>query len=230
MIHISKDCNCRAVSTGYQDVQRRDRGHQSLSLSSFIDIATTSLIRLMLSYWSIESILMCSKTSSRIRQTILNYMSYQWNLKRHFKSWFREDLKSILHRCNAIISGSQALQFFNRERYLDSDTDFFVRLGGVRELSDWLQQQGYVIINSDKEYYSLCDRLVQLSLKCATNETTFERSILGVIYFVKAGENERDRTVTHYRVQIVIVDADPIEHILYDFHSSKFKLCGESGN
>jgi len=178
-------------------------------------VANPALIDYMFSFWDFTSIITCAKTNSTARGRILSYVSSEWSLRRHFKDWFRDDLQEILHKCGAVISGSQAIQFFDRERYPDSDVDFFVRLGGADELVKWLVRQGYSVTDCSEQYGGNVEYEIQeLSAKCTGNLTSFERSILGVVNLLKP-------RVIDYKVQVVIVDVDPIEHVLYEFHSSK---------
>lgn len=147
-------------------------------------------------------------------------MRVAWDLNAYFRDWFdTKELRSILHRCNAIISGSQALSFFNRERYPDSDLDFFVRLGGVQELTDWLERQGYVecMVEAVDTYDVVTDRVTEIATKCVGNHSSPDHTLLGVVNFLKV----RDPGRVEYRVQVVIVDTEPIEHVLFDFHSSE---------
>ena len=212
------ECSCSLRQSCRQNQEVEFRDVRLSGFNYFLKMASPALVDYMLSFWDVTSVITCGKTNSATRGRILSYMSLEWNLRRHFMDWFRDDLQEILHKCGAVISGSQAIQFFDRERYPESDVDFFVRLGGADELVKWIVCQGYSITDFSKRYRgNLENKIQELSAKCTGNLTSFEHPILGVINLLKP-------RVADKKVQVIIVDVDPIEHVLYGFHSSKSTL------
>lgn len=71
----------------------------------------------------------------------------QWDVDRVLNRFVRDPagLRSQMGRCDALISGSAALQFFERVTWKESDLDIFVEAGaGAERLSDHLcQTEGY---------------------------------------------------------------------------------------
>lgn len=51
--------------------------------------------------------------------------------------------RELQYRTGALISGSTAVQFFDRDKYPDSDLDVYVEHRFVRALTDWLVEIGY---------------------------------------------------------------------------------------
>ena len=191
----------------------------------FIEFCTSDLLLHFMSFWDIPSIFSMQKTCRKIRCACEIYIASTWSLSPFFDNWFNtKELQQILHKCNAIISGSQALQFFSRERYPDCDTDFFVRLGGAKELISWLLCQGYIESeqNTDYDDGNIFDDVMELSAKCIEDRSSCHHAVLGVYNFFRNKQAADGGTAKIYQVQVVVVDTDPIEHVLFDFHSSKF--------
>ncbi|KAF8871650.1 hypothetical protein CPB84DRAFT_1629013, partial [Gymnopilus junonius] len=86
-----------------------------------------------------------SKTSRAVYSLVTWYKRTTWDPTTIYKKWFIHvsAFRRLLRRTNAIISGSFALQFFDRSIYPGSDMDIFLRAAGASDVCYWLLSQGY---------------------------------------------------------------------------------------
>ncbi|PPQ87265.1 hypothetical protein CVT26_003247, partial [Gymnopilus dilepis] len=136
------------------------------------------------------------------------------------RRWFSDvlEFRRVLRRSGAVISGSFALQYFDRSFYAESDMDMFVRIGGVGPLCEFIRSQGYASVGHSHDYDECVAEGGAHIIKAALNITSFEDPLLGVYTFQKFVVWASGR-VDILQVQVVVVDTEPIEHILFDFHS-----------
>jgi len=168
----------------------------------------------LFSWFTPPSIIALMKTSRIVRNITNGTTKADWNILHLLKPWFKEPRQFLylLHECEALISGSQVVQFFEREKFLGSDMDIYTSIGSVTKMSNWLQTEGYIYTGSygtyDSEPYThSIDRLSQPGAK---GNISVEKSILAVYNFSKDG----------LRLQIIAISVHPVEHILFEFHSS----------
>ena len=124
-----------------------------------------------------------------------------------------------MRRCNAIVSGSFALQFFERKRYIGSDMDIYLRCAGVREFCVWLKNEGYHNVDGGTSYVRT--NFPEDTLGAVGPRNSKHGPLLGVHTFQRMVGSARGH-IEVQRVQLIVVDTDPIEHILFSFHSSKW--------
>ena len=142
-----------------------------------------------------------------------------WDPSWRYRRWFVHvnAFRRLLRRCNAVVSGSFALQFFDRKRYIGSDMDIFLRCAGADEFCAWLKKEGYRLADGGTTY--IRTSFPQDTLRAVAPRELRRGPLLGVHTFQRMVATS-DGYVEVMRVQIIVVDTDPVEHILYEFHSS----------
>jgi len=212
-----------------------------VQLSRFETWLITSPIEIfvrLFSFFSIKRIHAMRRTSKSLHGVCQAYISIVWDMGQRFQNWFDDagDFRRILYEANAVISGSQALQYFDRSYYPESDMDIFVRVGGAGIISHWLLDQSYAQ-NVDPPSYSysiLRSKITALVGRCVQDKSSSNRPLLGVMNFIKKKDGklltESDDLTSYtayYRVQVVVVDIEPVNYILYEFHSSIFAFLSQ---
>lgn len=204
---------------------RRPVALHSLPMSSFeifLLISPTSILYRWLSFVDLKAILALSGTSRSIRGVVRLYYDATWSISRFLRSWFRNvvEFRIALHVCDALISGSQALHFFDRTYHEASDMDIFVRLGGAAKLCQTIIQQGYKF-QGPTSTYRRHPRSAVLNGKPFIPSKNPSNNIAAVYNFVRFVV-DRHHVVYRKHVQIIMLCVDPIQHILFRFHSSKW--------
>ncbi|KAJ7495920.1 hypothetical protein B0H11DRAFT_1910206 [Mycena galericulata] len=163
----------------------------------------------VLSFWSPQCIATCDSLST-----------LAWDVDRFFAPWFIDDtvdFRVMLERCGAVVSGSLITQFFDRTLYRDSDMDIFLRMGGLPEMGAWLVSQGYIYSSTSTGYRALRRAIQRVSGKVVSDPVDGHRTIRTVLNFKRLVAST---TIIHIqKIQLVVVDMDPIHHVLFDFHS-----------
>ncbi|KAJ7476315.1 hypothetical protein B0H11DRAFT_1917533 [Mycena galericulata] len=196
-------------------------------LLSFLEktllVMDDNLLAYLFSFWDPHDILKFSRSSSVIQGILQQYRQLVWDPDTYFQPWFREPtalFRSTLRETGAIVSGSQILQFFDRIKYLNSDLDIFLRIGGVLQMARWLVRQGYHLTPEQPDYETFHRNVIRVSCRILTstvNQDTGIRAVYNYQRFVASA------TVIYYqKIQLIAVDIDPVHHVLYDFHSSKW--------
>lgn len=180
------------------------------------------LLRRFFSFWPVEDILALSATSFLLQGLYMRYRNDVWNIDRRLRSWFANPLsfRSVLGECNGIVGGSQALQFFDRDIYPDSDLDIFLKPGAAFLMAWWLEAAGFRYEGCSDEYDGFAGTL----LRIASHEEvkrSMDSPIIGVHNFRKFTVDKKN-VARQLRVQLVVVRRDPIAHVVFGFHSSKF--------
>ena len=105
------------------------------------------LIFRVLSFCSIEQLLALQSASWITRCLARFYTGRVWNFESRFSLWFSDPriFQNMLYQCHGVVSGSQALQFFDRTYYPDSDMDIYVHHSQVAKLSSWVIREGYAL-------------------------------------------------------------------------------------
>lgn len=110
-------------------------------------------------YLSILSIIALSRTCRRLSRTYQDLLLTQWNIDLKLSRFVRHPGRLRLHlrESEAIISGSFAVQFFDRTTYHDSDLDIFVQAGDrVHAIAEYLQLvEGYQLVSTRQRGHGL---------------------------------------------------------------------------
>jgi len=168
----------------------------------------------LFSWFTPPSIITLTKTSRVVKNITNGTTKVDWNILHLLNAWFKEPRQflHLLHECEALISGSQVVQFFEREKFIGSDMDIYTSIGSVTKMASWLHAEGYIYTGSYGTYHSepYAHSIDRLSQPGAKGSISVEKSILAVYNFAKDG----------LQLQIIAVSVHPVEHILFEFHSS----------
>ena len=77
---------------------------------------------------------------------VQGYVERAFDINRHLEHFFDDpfSFRVLQARTNAVVSGSNALQFFDRTHYPKSDLDLYVSgTQSTLEVCQWLQKNGY---------------------------------------------------------------------------------------
>ncbi|KAI0349766.1 hypothetical protein OH77DRAFT_1464890 [Trametes cingulata] len=177
---------------------------------------------------SAQSIFSLRRVGRQIYCAVQDYNGRVFNVNRRLFRFFVDPLafRSLQARTATVISGSFALQFFDRSYFSGSDLDLYVHPNShVLDVGHYLHSEGYQfqpctwqLEDYRKEIRRLCERMA--SFQSDENEEEAEllyqmRSVRAVYTFCKAGSPEGlTRTV-----QIIVSRECPMASIL-DFHST----------
>ena len=121
-----------------------------------------------------------------------------------------------------LISGSTALQFFDRTFYPESDLDIYVPKTWRNEVGQFLLRAGYSFVPHSSQHPTFVEAVFENSVTTSTAEYGNFKGISGVFNFEKNGmHGER------LKIQLMVAVRSAIEPILH-YHSSKsslFILC-----
>ncbi|PPQ84650.1 hypothetical protein CVT26_004334 [Gymnopilus dilepis] len=201
-----------------------DHNMQLSTFEIFLLQLRPPLLEYILNRFEVKSIIAVSRASTTLHAIFTWYSGITWDPTRRLRRWFVDTLafRRLLYRTNAVVSGSFALQLFDRSYYDRSDMDLYARTAGVEDIRHWLSTQGYRSteeISSPYDYLSGIDHRRPHVVKAVMNKTSYNDPLLAVYNFKKLIASA-DGYIEILRVQLIVVDTDPVEHILYDFHST----------
>ena len=163
-----------------------------------------------------------TRTCRLIHALVHSFLKRTFNINRFLSRFFSDpiDFRSLQARTGTLISGSYALQFFDRTFYPESDLDLYVSYKSDTEVTDWLVQVGYVYTPREKQPPTIEEALEDTRRFLGEeehDEEYIDASILGVLNFQKSVPGEIDRDL---KVQCIIAREEPVVSI-FRFHSSK---------
>jgi len=205
--------------TDYSDQRRLFRGPSQFEVM-LIRLKHTGIFHLF-SFFDALAITRLHKVNQLFRAVSQTYSAAAWDFEKFSNEWFDdgENFRNILHCSSALLSGSAALQFFARERYPSSDMDLYVRRAGSEMLARWVVREGYYPTNGGRSRYSYTTPSIVPQTRPSSN-TMNPGGLIEVHNFVK-NSIEANSSLTQRCIQIIIVDIEPLDHILFNFHSSK---------
>ncbi|PPQ83057.1 hypothetical protein CVT26_011788 [Gymnopilus dilepis] len=182
---------------------------------------TKDAVFIMFHGFDVRSLFAVARTSKLIHCLYRIYSKSVWDPDTHYGRWFHDVayFKELLHHTGAVVSGSFALQFFGRLYYPSSDMDIFLRAAGADDFCSWLREEGYYCSADRYEYGELAGGESTHYTKAVANKTSFHDPLLGVYAFKKDITSLSGKGET-LCIQIIVVDVDPVQHILFDFHST----------
>lgn len=184
---------------------------------SFI-MDTPHISDIIFSALSPHSIIQCSWTSPLMLEATNNYKKRAYNIDTHLTQFFADPtaFRSLQRQTGTLISGSNALQFFDRTSYPGSDLDLYVVQGHAAEVGHWLMEaEAYEYTPHMGQRQDLDHALafaIQMGPPDATpHEIYHNRGVIGVFNFKKDKFPD---------IQVVCTSVSPIQTIL-SFYSSK---------
>lgn len=183
-------------------------------------IITNDLIfDLIFFYASPGSLIRLSWTCRMCLAAVKSYLSRAYNINRHLSRFFPDPLafRSLQAKTGTLISGSSALQYFDRTFYPESDLDIYIPMRFKAEVGEWLLSIGYNFIPNSTQKPSFQDAVTNP----VTEDTYGSYSMRGVsVVFTFTKPSHVDPT-KELKVQAIVATVAPMEIILL-FHSSMF--------
>lgn len=143
------------------------------------------------------------------------YLRSTYNINRHLSRFFEDVLsfRSLQARTATLVSGSSALQFFDRSFYPESDLDIYVHMPRRHEVGRWLLNAGYKFVPSMMQSTDFEDAASETEVDDIYGD--IERGICTVFTFRKPGINGGEEL----KVQLMVAARTPMDIILC-FHST----------
>ncbi|KAH9947185.1 hypothetical protein B0H21DRAFT_876842 [Amylocystis lapponica] len=112
------------------------------------------ICELIFSCCSPAALVQTAATCRVAKESVHSYIQYAFNINRRLSRYFSDPLafRSLQARTATLISGSFALQFFDRSFYPTSDLDLYVHMRHRREVGRWLLGAGYAFAPTPYQY------------------------------------------------------------------------------
>ncbi len=167
------------------------------------------------SHLSPKAFLLFSRTCRLARSAVAAYVAQAFDVKTTLRRFFPDPVvfRCIQARTGTLVSGSVALQFFDRAFYPSSDLDIYVYSQHRREVGAWLLGLGYTFFPGRGQDPRFGD-----TVSSAEQSKGLHYAMPGVsaIYTFRRQVDGED-----LKVQIIVARRAPMEVIL-GFHSSKY--------
>jgi hypothetical protein len=156
------------------------------------------------------------KTCRVASKAYANFVSRAYNVDKLYRRWFKntEGFRRLQARTGTLVSGSTAVQYFNRTFYESSDLDLYTFRSGAVEVAQWIVEEGYVYRPGDTypDYESHIEQL----MKCTEDENWPAEGV-----YVNGGictvlEFEKNGAI----LQLIVTRNSPF-HAITLFHSSQ---------
>ena len=105
------------------------------------------VVEKLCSYLAIGDIISLTRTCKRLSPLYQEVLPSQWNVDRHLQRFVDNPVafRMMMADCDALVSGSLALQFFERKTWLESDLDVYVNFSRSIDFRQYLcEHEGYV--------------------------------------------------------------------------------------
>lgn len=180
------------------------------------------------------------RTCRVAQDAVSNFSSRAFNINRHLLRFFSNpvDFRSLQARTGTLISGSNALQFFDRTFYPESDLDLYTHPGHSREVGLWLMRwEGYKFAPSPSQngagfealvkddWDGLARRYDPVDDADDMHGQQYRISGIAAVYtFVKTQSDGDDTSGTPLKVQIIEAETNPLQCV-FGFHSRSYMFC-----
>ena len=173
-----------------------------------------------------------ASSSRAIRSATEDFARRAYNINKKLKRYFNDpqSFRSLMARTDMVISGSFALQFFDRSFYPESDLDLYAYPNEkLHEIGSHLLKEGYTFkpvgeqipdLSLEVEYTLLCGPRPHVEENDINMPDVYDdavNTIKGVLNFERPFEGTDGDA---RKVQVIVACESPIELIL-NFHSSK---------
>ncbi|KAK7678738.1 hypothetical protein QCA50_018320 [Cerrena zonata] len=155
------------------------------------------------------------QTCSRVRAAVMDYMSYNFSVDRLLSRYFSHPItfRYIQARSATIISGSTALQFFDRTFYPESDLDLYIPMAWRERLGCYLLNEGYTFSPSPKQHPTFHIAVSDREVLSSRGRYGHLKAIAGVFNFTKL------TALGQLRIQMMVAVRSTLEVIL-NYHST----------
>jgi hypothetical protein len=199
-------------------------------------LSNGELTESIFSFSSPGAIFCFGKTSRTSHALVKAYAARVWNVDRHFGRFFSDPraFRELQARTGTLVSGSNALQFFDRSFYPESDLDVYLHRGREREVGNFLLADGYTFQPTARQFEEFSEQerntwhrdqrpfRFPVASSCFRSAMDLDEEykpakswgLLFVLYFSKLSV-----TGAELKVQLLIAEHSPMEAVLR-FHSS----------
>lgn len=182
-------------------------------------ITNDLLLDLIISCCSPATLLCFSQTCRTIHLLVKSYTRRTFKIDHLLSRFFSSPLefRRLQARTATLISGSTALQFFDRTFYPESDLDIYIYSQFVKEVGDFLLKENYVFMPSKTQFPDFSEAADKQcrDYQSGDNWDMYDfRAVASVFTFTKECSGEL------LKVQMLVAATCPIEVILH-FHSSQ---------
>lgn len=159
-----------------------------------------------------------SQTCREAQLVFKSYMTRAFKLEKILSRFFSDplDFRRLQARTATLISGSTALQFFDRSFWPESDLDLYVHMQFAKDVGDYLLREGYTFIPNKIQVEDFELASEESMIKDSPDFYSF-RGVGCVFTFQKKTESDA------LKVQLIVAKHSSIEVILH-FHSSMLLL------
>ena len=169
---------------------------------------------------STKSLVLLLRTNRSINASVTAYIEKTYNIYRILRRYFADPLsfRYLQAYTGTVISGSTALQFFDRSFYPESDLDIYAPKAWGKEVGHFLLHAGYVFVPSKSQHPTFDSEMQQKQVVTATGTYGNFKGIAGVFNFAKVAPDS-----TMLKVQLMVAVRSPMDVILR-YHSSMSAL------
>ncbi|CAL1699943.1 unnamed protein product [Somion occarium] len=171
-------------------------------------------------YCTPASLFRLARVCKAVHDAVKDYIQRAFNLNKLLSRFFIDPIafRRMQQSTSTLISGSTALQFFDRSFYPDSDLDLYVPMKFRLYVGQWLMGVGYTFVpnssQSAKFELAVIDPTVIITQGLGTYSGMV--GVAAVFTFVKPSQTEAGKEL---KVQVIVSVRAPMEIILY-YHST----------
>ncbi|EPQ54924.1 hypothetical protein GLOTRDRAFT_25227, partial [Gloeophyllum trabeum ATCC 11539] len=168
------------------------------------------------------SLINLAATCRLYRAILKNIFEECWDINRHLGRFFSDPLafRNLQARTATLISGSNALQFFDRKVYSGSDLDLYVYKEHLDEVCRWVMAEGYVFVPKHRQ-----DRDFEVAVnkhpRTVSAYTLLLLTCLRQLYNMRGIKNiiDLEHPLDGRKIQVMSAKMSPMEIVLF-FHST----------
>lgn len=180
-------------------------------------VETVDLANILFDQLSPANLLRFARCSRAVYHQVLSYIEHAFNIESLLSRFFSDptSFRTLQARTHTLISGSTALQFFDRSHYAGSDLDLYTPINQHLEVGHWLIREGYVYKPGKRQLPSFEEAASHINDKTGFFQYNCWRGVSGIFDFFLTFPDGTEK-----KVQLIICTLCPMEVIL-TFHSSK---------
>ncbi|KAH9918719.1 uncharacterized protein BXZ73DRAFT_52754 [Epithele typhae] len=175
------------------------------------------------------SLVRLSATSCEIRAAVVEHRQRAFNVDKRLRRFFADPraFRALMARTGMLVSGSFALQLFDRTIYPSADLDCYVYADGkVVDIAAHLVREGYTYCPTEGQAPDFATDAGHFrngwptaDTRLATDEKHYGMRHVGVVFRFKRAKTARASTDDAREVQLVVATKTPMATIL-SFHST----------
>ncbi|KAI0076955.1 hypothetical protein K474DRAFT_1179966 [Panus rudis PR-1116 ss-1] len=189
--------------------------------STFTKVITNDLLYdIIFDYCTPATLIRFSRSSRDAHAAVKDYMARRFNINKLLMRWFDDPLafRCMQAETETLISGSTALQFFDRSHYPESDLNLFVGIKHCLQVGQWLLRAQYTFqpTGAQSPEYAAAASPAEIRAQIG-REYVVLRGIFAVFTFLKSSG---DKESTPLKVRIMVCDKGTPLEVICEFESS----------